>query len=141
MGDDAVRVNAEIVIPRRELALSYVRAGGPGGQNVNKVASKAVVRFNVRASPSLPDDARRRALTRLGRRLTAAGELIVTSGVHRDQPRNREAAIARLRDLLAAAVRVRRTRKRTRPSRAAVERRLDDKRRHGERKRQRRPVD
>jgi ribosome-associated protein len=141
MPNDAVRVTPEIVIPRGELRLSYVRAGGPGGQNVNKVASKAVLRFNLRASPSVPEPARERALARLASRLTGAGELIVTSAVYRDQPRNREAAIARLRELLAAAVRVRRPRKRTRPKKSAVERRLVDKRRRAERKRERTAVE
>ena len=141
MGPSAVRVTAEIVIPRSELSFSYVRAGGPGGQNVNKVASKAVLRFKLRDSPSIPPAARERALARLASRLTADGEVIVTSSVYRDQPRNREAAVERLRELLAAAVRVRRRRKATRPSAAAVERRLVEKRRRSERKRQRGQVD
>ena len=96
-----------------------------------------MLRFNVRDSPSLPEPARQRALARLASRLTGDGELIVTSSVFRDQARNREAAIDRFRELLAEAVRVRRARKRTRPSRSAVERRLVDKRRQGERKKRR----
>jgi ribosome-associated protein len=138
---DGVRVSATIVIPRGELHLAYVRSSGPGGQNVNKVASKAVLRFNLRDSPSLPDDARRRALAKLAHRVTAGGELVVTSGAYRDQPRNREAAIARLRDLLADAVRVPRKRRATRPSAGAVERRLVEKRRRAERKRERTRAD
>jgi len=141
MRSDPIHVTPEIVIPRSELVLSYVRAGGPGGQNVNKVASKAVLRFNLRDSPSIPEPLRQRALARLANRLTGAGELIVTSGVYRDQPRNRDAAIARLGEILAAAVRVQRRRKRTRPSLSAVERRLTDKRRRSERKRQRGATD
>jgi ribosome-associated protein len=137
----ALRVTATLTIPAAELALSYVRAGGPGGQNVNKVASKAVLRFNLRDSPSLPPPLRERALARLASRLTTAGELILTSGVHRDQSRNRAAVLERLRTVLANAVRPRRRRTPTRPSAAAEERRLAAKRLRSERKRARRNVD
>ena len=136
-----IRVNDEITIPLAEIALSFVRAGGPGGQNVNKVASKAVLRFDLRHSPSLADPARRRALGRLAHRLTRDGELVLTCGVHREQARNRAAVIERLRMLLASAVRPARVRKPTRPSRVAVERRLQTKRVRGERKRERRALD
>jgi ribosome-associated protein len=132
-----LRVNDAIVIPASELALSFVRAGGPGGQNVNKVSSKAVVRFALRDSPSVPDAAKRRALARLASRLTSTGELIVSSAATRDQSRNRAAALARLATLLAAAVIPPRPRRATKPSRAAVERRLVDKRRRAMRKRDR----
>ncbi len=132
-----LRVNDALVIPGAELQLSYARAGGPGGQNVNKVASKAVVRFALGDSPSIPDDLKRRALRRLASRLTQAGELIVTSAATRDQPRNRAAALARLAELLAAAVAAPRPRRPTRPSRGAVERRLVAKSRRARLKRER----
>jgi ribosome-associated protein len=119
-----LRVNDGIVIPAAELTISYARAGGPGGQNVNKVSSKAVVRFDLRNSPSIADEAKRRAQARLAARLTRDGELIVTSIATRDQARNRHAALARLAMLLAAAVKPPRPRRPTKPSRAAVERRL-----------------
>jgi len=145
-GDDQprgnVRVTQSVVIPPAELTLSFVRASGPGGQNVNKVASKAVLRFNVRESPSLPPELRVRALGRLASRLTTGGELILTSSVHREQARNRAAVLARFRTVLASALRVPRPRRPTRPSAAANERRLVAKRRHAERKRERRtPAD
>ena len=126
---DQLRVNDAVAIPASELAITFVRASGPGGQNVNKVASKAVVRFALRDSPSIPDDVKARALARLAPRLTRDGELIVTSAATRDQSRNRAAALARLATLLAAAAKRPRVRRPTRPSATAVARRLEDKRR------------
>jgi ribosome-associated protein len=138
-----LRVNDGITIPAAELAITYVRASGPGGQNVNKVASKAVVRFDLRTTTAIPADARTRALARLASRLTQDGELIVTSSATRDQGRNRAAALARLAMLLAAAVTRPRPRRPTRPSKGAVERRLDVKHRRARTKHERRrpPLD
>jgi ribosome-associated protein len=141
MAGRAVRVRDDLVIPATEVALSFVRAGGPGGQNVNKVASKAVLRFDVRHSPSLSDADRDRALARLAPRLTNDGELILTSAVHRDQARNRDAVLLRLATVLRAALKPARPRRRTRPSAAAVERRLAGKRARADRKRERRSLD
>lgn len=138
MARDDLRVNDRIVIPAAELDLSYVRAGGPGGQNVNKVASKAVLRFDLRASSAFPPELKTRAIERLAAKLTQAGELVVTNGVSRDQGRNREAALARLAALLAAAVTRPRPRRPTRPSKSSIDQRLDTKQRRGRVKRERR---
>ena len=137
MDGDVIRVSESIAIPVEEIGLDYARSGGPGGQNVNKVASKAVLRFDLRHSPSIPEPARGRALVKLANRLTRRGEIVLSCDTYRDQPRNREAVIERLRVLLAEAVAVPRKRRKTRPTRAARERRLDEKKQRGRLKRQR----
>ena len=136
-----LRVNDRITIPAAELTLSYVRASGPGGQNVNKVASKAVLRFALRDSMALPDEQKARALARLASKLTREGELIVTNATTRDQTRTRDAALARLAEMLAAAVTRPRKRKATKPSAGTVAKRLDAKRRRADTKRGRRVTD
>jgi ribosome-associated protein len=138
---DVLRITARIAVPMREIGLTYARSGGPGGQNVNKVASKAVLRFDLRGTPSLPDAARERALMVLASRLTRDGELVLSSDAYRDQPRNREAVLARLRDLLAAAVTPPKRRRPTKPSAAARERRLTAKHLRARRKQERRAGD
>lgn len=138
MAEEAfLRIAARIAVPLRELELRYARSGGPGGQNVNKVASKAVLRFDLRHSPSLPDAARQRAIARLASRLTRDGALVLTSDRYRDQPRNRAAVLERLQTLLAAAVAVPRQRRPTSPTAAARERRLAAKHARSRRKRER----
>ncbi|HEY2388520.1 MAG TPA: alternative ribosome rescue aminoacyl-tRNA hydrolase ArfB [Candidatus Binatia bacterium] len=136
-----IEVRKDVVIPPREITLTFVRASGPGGQNVNKVASKAVLRFNVRDSPSLTAAQRERALARLASRLTSEGELILHCAEERQQARNREALLARFATVMRTALRVSRTRRPSRPSARAVERRLADKRARSERKRERRTLD
>lgn len=124
---DAVRITPTIAVPMAEIALSYARAGGPGGQNVNKVASKAVLHFDLRHSPSLPERVRQRALTQLANRLTSEGVLVLSCATSRDQSRNRVLVLDRLRTLLAAAAVPPRPRRPTRPSAASRERRLAGK--------------
>jgi ribosome-associated protein len=127
MHTTALELRSGLVIPAREIELTFVRAGGPGGQNVNKVASKVVLRFDLRHSPSIPDSARRRALAALATRLTRDGVLVLSAQAERDQVRNRAAVLERLRALLEAAVRPRKRRVPTKPTTAARERRITAK--------------
>jgi ribosome-associated protein len=121
-------VPPDIRIDESELRFTFVRSSGPGGQNVNKVNSKAVLRFSIEQSPGVPEGVRGRFINRFGNRLTEAGELVVTSQRHRDQRRNADDCIAKLEEMLAAVARPPRRRKKTRPTRASVERRKEQKR-------------
>lgn len=123
-----LEINPQLRIPEEELSWSYVRSGGPGGQNVNKVASKAVLRWDVARSPSLPEEVRQRLRAQQGRRITQEGELVVTSQRFRDQERNRQDCLEKLREMLVRATERPKVRKKTKPSRGAKERRLNDKR-------------
>ena len=115
------------------------RSSGPGGQHVQKVSTKATLRWPVATSPSLPEDVRRRFLDRYHRRITGDGELLVTSQRFRDQGRNVADCLAKLREMLAAVAVAPKRRKATRPPRAAAERRLEQKRRRSKSKKLRRP--
>jgi ribosome-associated protein len=132
-----LQISATLQIPENELVERFVRAAGPGGQNVNKVASAVELRFDVARSPSLPEAVRARLLARRDRRLTARGVLVIEAGRFRDQARNRADARARLAALLHAALRVPTPRRPTRPPRAAEERRRTAKQRRAELKRTR----
>ena len=96
-------VTEQIRIPDDEFEWSFVRAGGPGGQNVNKVASKAVLRWQVVESPSLPEEVKRRFCTQQRRRITGEGEFLLNSQRYRDQERNRQDCLDKLRELLLLA--------------------------------------
>jgi ribosome-associated protein len=126
-----VEINPSLSLPDGELELHTSRSAGPGGQNVNKLETRVTVRFDVAGSPSLTDDQRRRIQERLGTRISKAGVLQVSSQRHRTQAANREAAVARLAGLLAAALEPEAERKPTRMPKAAKRRRLEDKRRRG----------
>lgn len=128
----------EIQIPLSEIEFSYVRSSGPGGQNVNKVNSKAVLRWNLAKSASLDLEKRSWLLNRLSSRLTVEGEIVIASDRYRDQQQNREDCLEKLRELLARAVSVPKMRKPTRPTRSSRSRNKEAKTRHSEKKSQRR---
>ena len=122
-----MRVTDTIFIDERELEERFIRASGPGGQNVNKLASAVELRFDVRRSKSLPDDVRTRLERLAGRRLTREGVLVISAERHRTQGRNRQDARERLADLIRRAAVAPVPRRPTRPGRGARERRLDSK--------------
>ncbi|HYT92656.1 MAG TPA: alternative ribosome rescue aminoacyl-tRNA hydrolase ArfB [Gemmataceae bacterium] len=127
-------VNDEIHISEEEFDWSFVRSGGPGGQNVNKVASKAVLRWDLAASPSVPEEVKARLRTLQRRRITTEGVLVLNSQRFRDQEKNRHDCLDKLREMLLQAAIVPKPRKRSRPSRGSKERRLKAKRHRAARK-------
>jgi ribosome-associated protein len=136
---DDLQVTPAVLIPAEELEWRFSRSGGPGGQGVNTTDSRVELSWNVMASSALTDVARQRAAERLGRRLVD-GTLTITASEFRSQLRNREAALARLADTVREAIAPPPPARRpTRPSRAARQRRMEDKRRRGQVKRLRRP--
>ena len=129
-----------IQINEDELKFRFVLASGPGGQNVNKVATAVQLRFDAANSAALPAEVRVRLLKIAGSRATKEGELLITARKYRNQKRNRQDAIDRLVALIQRAARKPKIRLKRKPSRAAKKRRLDEKRRQGEKKRKRLPV-
>lgn len=125
----------------RELSFEYVRSSGPGGQNVNKVATAVQLRFDVTRSPSLSEEVKARLVKLAGKRVSADGILVIEAKRYRAQEQNRFDALERFYGLLKKASQKPKTRKRTSPTRASKERRLEEKRRHGEIKRSRRGND
>ena len=132
-GPEVVRVSSSLRIPMAELQFRFSPSGGPGGQHANKVATRVELRFDVAGSPSLGPHQRARLLERLG------PEVRVVADDERSQLRNRQLAVDRFRERVAGALHVEKSRRPTRPSRGAKERRLADKRKLSERKRARRP--
>src|SRR5205085_6959122 len=110
-------VNSRLQIPLAEFEFTYARSSGPGGQNVNKVNSKATLRWGVRGSPSLPDDVRERFLAAYGSRVTTEGDILIVSQRFRDQAKNIDDCLAKLREMLAAVAVAPRKRRATKPTR------------------------
>lgn len=135
---DSLRVTETVVIPRSELNVRATRSGGPGGQHVNTSSTRIEITWDVTRTRALTEDERGRVVARLGARVSEDGTVRVVASDSRSQRQNRERAEARLVDLIRRALAVRKARKRTRAPRAAVEARLEGKRRQRERKRQRR---
>jgi ribosome-associated protein len=136
-----IEITPSVVIREDEIEIEFVQASGPGGQNVNKVATSAQLRFDVRNSPSLPEDVRARLSRLAGKMLTAEGILIIEAKRYRSQEQNRQDAIQRLVELIRKAAEKPKVRRRTKPSQASIQKRLEEKRRRGEIKRQRRQIE
>jgi ribosome-associated protein len=135
-----IHITSTISIDESEIQEQFIRASGPGGQNVNKVATAVQLRFNVAGSPSLSKDVRERLIRLAGRRMTEEGVLIIDARRFRTQEKNRQDALDRLIGLIRKAAEKPKPRRRTRPSEASKQRRLDTKKHRSDTKRMRRPV-
>jgi ribosome-associated protein len=133
-----VQVTETIAIPDAEFQWSFARSSGPGGQNVNKVASKATLRWPLAASPSLPEHVKARLIALYRRRVTTEGDLVLSSQRFRDQERNRQDCLEKLAELVREAAALPKPRRATRPSRGSKLRRLAAKRYRSARKAERR---
>ena len=129
-----LHVSAQIAIPDEELTFTFSRSGGPGGQNVNKVSSRATLRWNFADSRALPDDVRQRFTTRFGNRITVDGDVVIHSQRFRDQNRNCDDCRAKLAEMILQVATTPRKRKKTKPTRGAHQRRLKEKKQRSERK-------
>jgi ribosome-associated protein len=137
-----IKITHKIWLKDSEIKISFIRAPGPGGQNVNKVASAVQLRFNVLHSLSLPEAVRSRLQLLIGKNLTRDGDFIIKASRYRTQERNKQDALERLRLLLQRAATIPKKRKKTRPTRASKERRLSEKKRHSKTKSLRtKPID
>lgn len=135
-----IRITRTLSIADSELQEQFIRASGPGGQNVNKVSSAVQLRFDVAHSPSLPEDVRARLIVLAGRRISQDGVLTIEAQRFRTQGRNRDDARVRLVELIRRATEVPELRRATKPTRASQRRRLESKQKRGDTKKQRRSV-
>jgi ribosome-associated protein len=133
----ALEVTPAVVIPDTDLSFAFVRASGPGGQNVNKVSSAVQLRFDMRGTTALSDAVKGRLRALAGRRVTDDGAILIIARNQRSQDHNRREALERLADLIERALVVPKTRKATKPSRASRERRLESKGRQQQAKQRR----
>jgi ribosome-associated protein len=129
-----LQISPNITIPSAELRLSFARSGGPGGQNVNKVSSKAVLHWDVLNSPSLPPDVRARFTEANPTRITKAGAVVIHSEEYRDQPKNIQACYDKLREMIVAVLRPPKKRRATRPTKGSKVRRLNEKKQRSQTK-------
>ena len=132
-----IYITDELEIDENEINEEFILASGPGGQNVNKVATAVQLRFNVRMSTSLPDDIRARLISIAGKRISRDGTLIIKARRYRTRERNRQDALERLIDIIRKASEVPKTRRRTKPTFASKKRRMETKRKTSERKKMR----
>ncbi len=137
--DKHIVVNERLTIPRDEITFTFMRSSGPGGQNVNKVNTKVRLRWSVKSTDSLEDDVKERFMRKYRRRITTDGDFILTSQRYRDQSRNVADCLEKLKTMLMEVAESPAKRKKTKPSRASVRRRIGEKRRRSQRKQQRRP--
>lgn len=138
--DGSIRLAIGVSVPASAVRMSYTSSQGPGGQNVNRRATKAELRLNLDDLPISPAAVRRLRI-RAAHLVTDAGELIIISDKYRSQARNRQAAMDRLRELVAVAIIEPKKRRKTRPSRGSIERRLESKRQQSQKKGRRKPPD
>lgn len=130
-------ISDALQIPYGEFDLAFIRSGGPGGQHVNKTSTQVELRFDLAHSPSISDADRAWLMKRLSTKIDSEGVLIIRAQEHRSQMQNRKAAIARLGDMLSEAIRRPKPRKKSRPSKGAIERRLESKKKASETKQRR----
>ena len=133
-------INSTISIPLREFEISYARSPGPGGQNVNKVNSKVILKWDVTHTQALPEHVRKRFLYQWRTRITKTGHVVINSHRYRDQPRNYTDCLNKVRQMILAATVIPKQRKPTKPSVGSKRRRLESKKRQSKRKQDRRPI-
>ena len=135
-----IEITGDISIDEQELQWEFIRSSGPGGQNVNKVSTAVQLRFDVKHSPSVPDEVKKRLIRLAGRRMTREGELIIEARQYRYQERNRQDALKRLKELIRKAAQKPKIRHKTKPTLSSRMKRLETKHRKGEKKRLRQRV-